>query len=534
MSLVQRPRQALRERGLSVPDAAALWFGDRRCLLLALLGLVLASACRPSKTTPLAALVLGGAAILLAGATVVFTRGMPTASRTTPRAPTSGIRQSRRNTWAWSIALAVVFFAGTMMVLELADTQPTPSPAGAGEPEGAAGGKDYPAPAPDLQFPMATPAAKAPSYYSCLGVIDRWMEVQEDVDLEGYAALYSSTFRGVVLASGRRLVFSDRASWLEHRLRMLRARPKASILDLHVVPSRTGAEISFTQVFHGQSSGDMGRKEISLRLEDEHLRIVREEMITSRPIGPLLGASMVATSIGLSLRLDDPRRPVLRVEAGAVHQDYALGPADNCRVVSGVNLLDVSCPDGTRERIWPANVARPPAEEVRFRVTRPHAGVLLLEESLIAEHDGGFGFRPVGSFDIRGDEVIRGAFVVSEPPPRCTDPVEDAKDGAAHELDGDPGTARTEPVDLDGNGEPDLSISLSGTCSWRSCRHDLYLVRDGCTRNVGTFHGKPELRATKHHGLFDVASRWCGIGPDQTTQVCEPVVVSRFDGRSYR
>lgn len=113
-----------------------------------------------------------------------------------------------------------------------------------------------------------------------LGLIERWLDAQNQGDFDTYQRLYAGKFEGI-RRSGAKVTRLDRAGWVKDRERMFRSKMVVSAADRKVEPYGSGYRVTFTQTWASGKYKDMGTKELIVLDEDGELRIFREEMLQS-------------------------------------------------------------------------------------------------------------------------------------------------------------------------------------------------------------------------------------------------------------
>jgi len=122
--------------------------------------------------------------------------------------------------------------------------------------------------------------------------LEKWVAVQNRGSFADYADLYAGRFLGIK-RSGDRTRRYNRQAWLKDRKRMFRDPMTVSADVIRIRTSETSAIIRFDQTWKNAHFKDRGGKQLFLILEDNRLRIAREEMLDSKV---LLGKGMVLDS----------------------------------------------------------------------------------------------------------------------------------------------------------------------------------------------------------------------------------------------
>ncbi len=128
-------------------------------------------------------------------------------------------------------------------------------------------------------------------------LVERWLAAQNEGDFAAYQQLYAAGFVGV-RRSGTRVATLDRAGWLKERARMFKKRMTVEAADTRVETNERGFRVTLEQTWASESYRDVGTKLLELAPEDGELRIVREEMLASRPDPGLKGQGLLVWAAG--------------------------------------------------------------------------------------------------------------------------------------------------------------------------------------------------------------------------------------------
>lgn len=111
--------------------------------------------------------------------------------------------------------------------------------------------------------------------------ISEWFEAQNTGSYSKYVAMYSKKFVGIRRSgsSTRNFNYED---WLKDRKKMFKKKMVVSGGVLEIKPSGSSATVKFEQTWESGSYKDKGLKLIKLALENGKLKIIREEMLSSR------------------------------------------------------------------------------------------------------------------------------------------------------------------------------------------------------------------------------------------------------------
>ncbi|EHP85203.1 hypothetical protein GeomeDRAFT_2615 [Geobacter metallireducens RCH3] len=110
--------------------------------------------------------------------------------------------------------------------------------------------------------------------------LNDWLAAQNKGSYPDYAALYSESFVGIK-RSGKSMRKFDHDSWLKDRKTMFKKKMLVAANSPEITISGTTALVKFEQTWESGTYKDKGYKVLDLSLEDEKLKIVREEMLFS-------------------------------------------------------------------------------------------------------------------------------------------------------------------------------------------------------------------------------------------------------------
>lgn len=111
--------------------------------------------------------------------------------------------------------------------------------------------------------------------------LNDWLAAQNKGSYSDYAAMYSKSFVGIK-RSGKSTHKFDYEGWLKDRKKMFSKKMLVSANFPEIRISGARASIKFEQTWESGTYRDKGDKVLDLVLEDEKLRIIREEMLFSR------------------------------------------------------------------------------------------------------------------------------------------------------------------------------------------------------------------------------------------------------------
>jgi hypothetical protein len=145
-----------------------------------------------------------------------------------------------------------------------------------------------------------------------------WLAVQNGSNFAGYEGLYGERFTGVKRALGGTRSFG-RAGWLADRKAMFEKPMKVGASDVRITLSGTTARVHFQQAWSSGTYADTGPKQLLVASTPQGVRIVREEMISSKiasvPAQTSLSNLILADEDGLVLET----KPDDRWSKGDVH-----------------------------------------------------------------------------------------------------------------------------------------------------------------------------------------------------------------------
>jgi hypothetical protein len=108
-----------------------------------------------------------------------------------------------------------------------------------------------------------------------------WFDAQNTGSFSKYAAMYSKSFVGI-RKSGKSTRNFDYDTWLKDRKRMFRKKMVVTSNVPKINISGTTATVRFEQTWESGAYKDKGEKLLNLALENDKLKITREEMLFSR------------------------------------------------------------------------------------------------------------------------------------------------------------------------------------------------------------------------------------------------------------
>lgn len=111
--------------------------------------------------------------------------------------------------------------------------------------------------------------------------LNDWLAAQNKGSYSDYAAMYSKSFVGIK-RSGKSTHKFDYEGWLKDRKKMFSKKMLVSANFPEIRISGARASIKFEQTWESGTYRDKGDKVLDLVLEDEKLRIIREEMLFSK------------------------------------------------------------------------------------------------------------------------------------------------------------------------------------------------------------------------------------------------------------
>jgi len=113
--------------------------------------------------------------------------------------------------------------------------------------------------------------------------IERWFAAQNKGSFSDYAKMYSKRFVGI-RRSGVTTKMLDHDAWMKERKRMFRQKMLVSGGVLKIKLSGTTASVRFEQTWESSFYKDKGVKLVNLALENGKLKIIREELLSSKVI----------------------------------------------------------------------------------------------------------------------------------------------------------------------------------------------------------------------------------------------------------
>jgi hypothetical protein len=138
--------------------------------------------------------------------------------------------------------------------------------------------------APSVASPSSPPTLPEPAAIEVSAareVLDAWLRAQNQGDFAAYSALYAKRMMGIKRVGTRSTSF-DREGWLKDRETMFR-RPVSVSADAPKFITTPGtAIVHFKQTWQSPTFSDVGEKQLVLVPSDGQLKIVREEMLSSK------------------------------------------------------------------------------------------------------------------------------------------------------------------------------------------------------------------------------------------------------------
>jgi hypothetical protein len=124
---------------------------------------------------------------------------------------------------------------------------------------------------------------------------NQWRATQNTGAYSSYASMYSSKFLGIK-RSGDRTFRYNHDTWLKDRKEMFKHSMNISARKILIQASEGSATVRFEQTCESNVFSDQGEKQLYIVLENDKLRIAREEMLASHVV---VGNSLVADSAKL-------------------------------------------------------------------------------------------------------------------------------------------------------------------------------------------------------------------------------------------
>lgn len=113
--------------------------------------------------------------------------------------------------------------------------------------------------------------------------LGNWFEAQNTGEYSKYADMYSMKFVGI-RRSGTSVLKMTHDAWLKDRYRMFKKKMSVTSGTPEIYISDKTAVVKFEQMWESQTYRDKGIKQLTLALEKKKIKIVREEMLSSKII----------------------------------------------------------------------------------------------------------------------------------------------------------------------------------------------------------------------------------------------------------
>lgn len=208
-------------------------------------------------------------------------------------------------------------------------------------------------------------------------VLQRWLQARNDADFPAYSAMYARRFTGVQ-RRGDTVRPLDRAAWLADSALTFPGPTPVVADELELLLGVASASVRFTQWQTGSSDRKGRVKQLVLELEDEKLRITREEELPDEsppvaphtlPIHPIINVAEAAyVVLGPATTVVAPK---LSVTAGVyttlgktIAPDFADWSGKQLRVLTSTGRW---CPALGQEVVALAQSVPPASEVVSWR-----------------------------------------------------------------------------------------------------------------------------------------------------------------------
>jgi hypothetical protein len=117
-------------------------------------------------------------------------------------------------------------------------------------------------------------------------LISRWEKTQESKDFTSYESCYSYSFQGVLRTAAGRVKTYNFNEWMSTRRQLIK---QAGGLDIEVKNLRIRIDgetaiVEFDQYYRSSSYSDWGPKVMTIRVTDQGLKIISEELKASYPL----------------------------------------------------------------------------------------------------------------------------------------------------------------------------------------------------------------------------------------------------------
>lgn len=123
----------------------------------------------------------------------------------------------------------------------------------------------------------------APEAQELRKLLEEWKLSQNEADHARYSKLYAEDFRGIKRA-GEQSQEMERAEWLDDRKQLLLRTPRVEVSTPRFYRKAGTVLAEFRQTWSTQNFADEGTKLLTLRKRGDSWEIVREVMLTSRPL----------------------------------------------------------------------------------------------------------------------------------------------------------------------------------------------------------------------------------------------------------
>lgn len=113
--------------------------------------------------------------------------------------------------------------------------------------------------------------------------IDNWLSAQNTGSYSSYTTMYSNSFIGIK-RSGQSTSNLNHDAWLKDRKKMFNKKMVVEATNPEIKLTGTTASVKFKQTWASGTYKDKGDKLLNLTLENGKLKIIREEMLFSKPL----------------------------------------------------------------------------------------------------------------------------------------------------------------------------------------------------------------------------------------------------------
>ena len=111
-------------------------------------------------------------------------------------------------------------------------------------------------------------------------VFQQWLNAQNQGKFDIYSSLYAQKFEGIK-RSGVKVYNFDQSGWLKDRKRMFRKQMLVEASDINIKTYSSFGIVRFTQKWSSGSYSDKGPKVLHFYIENNQLKIGKEEMLSS-------------------------------------------------------------------------------------------------------------------------------------------------------------------------------------------------------------------------------------------------------------